>query len=98
MFEKKLKEILEKNRLTVAELSRQTGVPKTNIQQWLTGTSPNIKQIDKVASFFNMTIEELYFDRKPKTTPISALSDKIEIKEGAYRLIIEKINPTNQSL
>jgi transcriptional regulator with XRE-family HTH domain len=98
MFEKKLKEMLEKNRLTVAELSRQTGVPKTNIQQWLTGTSPNIKQIDKVASFLNMSIEELYFDRKPKTNPTSALSDKIEIKEGAYRLIIEKINPTNQSV
>jgi transcriptional regulator with XRE-family HTH domain len=98
MFEKKLKEVIEKNRLTVAELSRQTNVPKTNIQQWLTGTSPNIKQIDKVASFFNMTIEELYFDRKPKINYASTLADKLEIKEGAYRLIIEKINPTNQTV
>jgi transcriptional regulator with XRE-family HTH domain len=91
VFEKKLKDVLEKNRISVAELSRQTGVPKTNIQQWLTGTSPNIIQLDKVATFFNMTIEELYFDRKESTKP-SVFLNKIEITEGAYKILIEKIS------
>jgi transcriptional regulator with XRE-family HTH domain len=89
-FEVKLKKLLEKHRLSISELSKISGVPKTNIQQWLTGSSPNIKQIDKVARYFKMSIEELYFDRQQIKSE-SKLIDKIEITEGEYKITVKKI-------
>ena len=90
MFEKKLKALLKSRNMSVTELSKETGVAKTNIQQWLTGSAPNIKQVDKVAQFFNMTIDELFFDRKSKSS-LEELFTEISVHTGVYRVEIKKI-------
>ncbi len=95
MFEKKLKSLLETHNLSVTELAKRTGVPKTNIQSWLTGTSPNVVQVDKVATYFNMTVDELVFDRKPKSSLESFLSE-IHIHEGVYKVQISKLVKNNK--
>jgi transcriptional regulator with XRE-family HTH domain len=90
MFEKKLKELLKKNNLSMTELSKRVGVPKTNIQQWLTGSVPNIVQLNKVAEYFNMTVDEIYFDEKPKS--VETFVSELKIHEGIYKIAITKLN------
>jgi len=77
MFEKKLKALMKSHNLTVTELAQRTGVPRTNIQQWLTGSSPNIIQVDKVASYFDLTVDELVFGRKPKSSVEELFSEAL---------------------
>lgn len=49
--------------LTVAELSRLTGVPKTTLSDWLTGRSPkNLTHLKAVADVLYVSVDELVFD------------------------------------
>ena len=96
MFEIKLKALLKSKNMSVAELAKATGVPKTNIQQWMTGSSPNIIQVDKVANFFNLTLEELVFDRRPKNT-IEDLFTEALIHTGHYKIQITKLSKKDDS-
>ena len=91
MIEKKLKELLDKHNLSVAQLARHTEVPKTNIQGWLTGSSPNISQAYKVAEYFGITIEELCFGKKPKTTQENFFKEVL-VHSGNYKVQIIKID------
>lgn len=90
MLEKKLKALLKSNNLSVTELAQKTGVPKTNIQGWLTGASPNIVQVDKVANFFNLTVDELVFGRKPKSSMEELFTEAL-IHSGHYKISITKL-------
>ena len=90
MFEKRLKNLLEKNNISVSELAKETGIPATNIRQWLTGTAPNINQIDKVAQYFQMSVDELVFGRKPQSK-IENLMTELKIHDGIYRVSITKL-------
>jgi transcriptional regulator with XRE-family HTH domain len=90
MLEKKLKALLKSKNMSVTELSKATGVPKTNLNSWLVGSSPNIQQVDKVASYFGITVDELVFDRKPKTS-IDELFTEALIHSGHYKISITKL-------
>lgn len=90
MFAKKLKSLLEEQNLSVTEFSKRINVPKSNIQQWLQGSSPNINQVDQVARYFKMTIEELVFDRKPSTS-IEELFSEVLVHSGNYKIQISKL-------
>jgi transcriptional regulator with XRE-family HTH domain len=94
MFEKKFKALLKKHNLSVTELSKRVGVPKTNIQQWLTGSIPNLIQLSKVAEYFNMTIEEIYFDKKSKT--LENFVSELKVHEGVYKVSITKLKDTSE--
>lgn len=64
-----LKKMIDLTGLTVSELSRQSGVPKQTITDWLAGTEPRrISQVKKVANLLGVTVDELVFggvDEKP---------------------------------
>jgi len=90
MLEKKLKALLKSKNMSVTELSKATGVPKTNIQQWLVGSAPNIIQVDKVASFFNLTVDELVFGRAPKSSLEEIFLEAL-IHSGHYKISITKL-------
>ncbi len=95
MIDKKLKALLKTKNLSVTELSKATGVPKTNIQQWLTGSSPNINQVDKVAQYLGVTLEELCFDRKPKNS-LEDLFQEILVHSGTYKIQVTKLNKKDE--
>ena len=95
MLQKKLKMLLKTTNLSVTELAQRTGVPRTNIQQWLTGTSPNIAQVDSVAKYFGISIEELCFDRKAKSS-IEELFTEALIHTGTYKIQVTKIVKKNE--
>jgi transcriptional regulator with XRE-family HTH domain len=90
MIDKKLKALMKSRNISATDLSKETGVPRTTIQQWLTGSSPNIMQADKIASYFNVTIEELVFDRKPKPS-IESIFNEAQLHVGHYRIEITKL-------
>ena len=90
MLAKNLKRILEERNMSIAELAKKTGVPKTNIGSWLSGSSPKIEQLFKVAQFLGMSIEALAFDKKNDET-LNNLIDKLEVHSGLYEISIKKV-------
>lgn len=90
MLAKNLKRILEERNMSIAELAKKTGVPKTNIGSWLSGSSPKIEQLFKVAQYFGVSIEALAFDRKKEDT-LNELIDKLEVHTGLYEISIKKV-------
>lgn len=95
MFDKRLKALLTKHKLTVAELARRTGISRTTIQSWTVGAKPSVYELDKVASYFEMTIDELVFDRKPKSS-IEELFEEALIHTGHYKIQITKMTKKDQ--
>lgn len=95
MIDKKLKALLKSKNMSVAELAKATGVPKTNIQQWLTGSSPNINQADKVALYLGISLEELCFDRKPKNS-LEDLFQEILVHSGTYKIQVTKLTKKDE--
>lgn len=90
MLPKLLRRLLNERGLSISELARRTNVPKTNLNSWLQGSSPNVVQLDKVARFFGVSIEYLVFGRKERE-PIVDFLEKIEVYEGEYEVSIRKI-------
>jgi len=57
-----LRDLLEERDITASQLSRQTGVPKQTISNWLGGERPrDIGQVKKVADFLGTTVDHLCF-------------------------------------
>lgn len=90
MFDKKLKALLKSHNLSVTELANRTNVPRSTIQQWISGTAPNIYQVEKVASYFNVSIDELVFDKKPKGSMEELFTEAL-IHTGHYKIQITKL-------
>jgi transcriptional regulator with XRE-family HTH domain len=59
MLSKNLQEILKNKKLNISELSRCTGVPKSNISSWMSGANPNVHQLIKVADYLKVDLEYL---------------------------------------
>ena len=95
MLGKNLEEILKLKEITLSELAKATSVPRTTLIGWVKGTSasPNLEQLDRVASYLKVSIEELAFGRKTKQPEITDLLDSATVHSGLYRLTIEKVNP-----
>lgn len=66
MLAKILRKLLDDRGLSIAELSRKSNVPKSNINSWLQGASPSLEQLDKVARFLGVSIESLAFGREAR--------------------------------
>ena len=87
-----LRDLINEKDISVASLARKTSVPKTNINSWLQGASPNIEQLYKVAQFFDVPIEYLAFGKQVED-PMSKFMDKFHIHTGLYEISIKKVTP-----
>jgi transcriptional regulator with XRE-family HTH domain len=96
MLDKKLKALLKSNNLSIAELAKRVNIPKTNIQQWLQGATPNVYQVEKVATYFGLTVDELIFDRKPKSSVEDLFAEAL-IHTGHYKISITKLTKKDES-
>lgn len=94
MLARNLKRILEERNMSIAELAKKTGVPKTNIGSWLSGSSPKIEQLYKVTQYLGVSVESLAFGKSTEDS-IKDLTDQIEIHSGLYEISIKRI--TNKS-
>lgn len=98
MLGKNLEQALADRELTVSQLSKGANVPRTTLLGWIKGTSasPNLEQLDRVAKFLRMTIEELAFGRKQKQPELTDLLDSATVHTGLYKLTIERVVEKNK--
>ena len=91
MLANNLKKILEEKEISVSELAKKTGVPKSTILTWLAGRTPDLIQLDKVTQFLGVSIDEIAFDRKREDI-LSQFFEKVEVHTGLYEISIKKVN------
>ncbi|MBH46588.1 MAG: hypothetical protein CME71_00295 [Halobacteriovorax sp.] len=85
-----LRKLLDEQGISIAELARKTDVPKSNINTWLQGSTPNIEQVDKVARYFGVPLEYLAFGRE-KQDPFEEFFERVEIHKGEYEISVKKL-------
>lgn len=88
MNSKYLIAVLDEKNISVSELSRQTGIPKSTLHSWIKGRSPNLEQLLKVSNFLNVTLDYLASGKKSKG---EALLYRMVLEEGAFEIIIKKL-------
>jgi transcriptional regulator with XRE-family HTH domain len=88
---KNLVNALEEQNISLAELSRRTGVPKSTLSSWLRGSSPNLEQLNKVAEYLSLSIDFLAFDKKEKISS-ELLLYKALVTDGTIEIVIKKIS------
>lgn len=85
-----LKRLLFENDMTVAELSRQTGVPRQTVDNWLSGQDPrSFNQVKSVARHFGVSLDELCFDEKGDSPTLNDFDN--EIYAGEFEVILRRI-------
>jgi PAS domain S-box-containing protein len=78
-LQKQLRHLLEKNRMSAAELSRKSGVSKQSISDWLRGVQPNsIPHLKRIADTLSITLDELLYGELSASKALeSGISDRI---------------------
>lgn len=74
--------------MSVSALARKSELPKANIQSWLTGSNPNIEQLDKVAKTLGVSFEYLAFGRSDQSK-IESLLEKVVMHTGTYEITLK---------
>ncbi|OMC87426.1 hypothetical protein BK128_08340 [Viridibacillus sp. FSL H7-0596] len=54
----RIEELVKRNHLSIAELERKAGLPNGQIRRWST-SNPGIDKVEKVADFFNVSVDYL---------------------------------------
>lgn len=88
-----LKRALQKMDMTVAQLSRATGVPTNTIHGWLHGSTPHLRNLEKVSAYLEMSIDELLYSTRIKeklTNGLDQLGAEIEL--GNFVVILKPLN------
>ena len=84
VLDKKMVALMKEKSMTMAELSRRSGVPIKTLYHWTAGQRPsNIEKVFAVANVLGVEIENLVFDHRPLETVKS---------EKTFELIILKIS------
>ncbi len=95
MFDKRLKVLLKEHNMSVTDLAKKTGISRTTIQSWTSGTKPSVYELDKLCNIFNMTLDELVFNRKPKVS-VEDIFSEVLIHTGHYKIQITKLTKKDQ--
>ncbi|WP_373997675.1 helix-turn-helix domain-containing protein [Bdellovibrio bacteriovorus] len=85
-----LRRILDDRKLTVAQLSRLSGVPAKTIYHWLAGQQPRkIEHLFRISDILNLSIEELYGRGKKESSAELAPTRLTEqINAGIFEVIL----------
>ena len=82
--------------INLTELSRETGVPKQTIHNWLCGTEPKtLDHVRSVAKYFGLTIEDLCYGdtdkavKKVLKNPM--LEHEEEIMAGIFEVVLRRV-------
>lgn len=59
-----LKALTQKKAVTMAQLSRATGIPPQTLNNWMSGQEPRgLDKLKRIADYFGVTLDELCFDK-----------------------------------
>ncbi len=86
---------MKKNGLTLKDISSLLNVSQSTIHGWLNGVPPkSIPVVQKLATAFNLSIEDLCFDiKETKSIANQAFETNLTISIGddQFKLILKKI-------
>ncbi len=84
-----LKKLLAKEDITVAKLSRSTGVSDKMLYSWLNKQNPkDLNSVKKVADYFKVSLDYLLFDESRFEKKTSIADFKEEINLGQLEIIL----------
>lgn len=84
-----LKLLLKEKDLTISQMGRLTGIPKTTLVDWLNGGNPrDLKKLKLLATKFNTTIDELCFGPIHNKNILKNLEN--DILAGNFDVILRK--------
>ncbi len=87
-FKENLQLLLKQKKLKVSTLARELGMNKSTLHNYLNGSVPqSVKAIKKLATFFNLEVDELVFHSLKKK---KESNDEAQSLEGEYVLTIYK--------
>lgn len=91
ILHKQLKDLLRRNDMTVAQLSRATNISAKTIYQWLNGQKPrDISQVKRLADHFGVSVDFIAFGVQHKSK--KEFSDFLEeINAGQFEVILRKV-------
>lgn len=87
---KVLKQFMDKERHTLASISKATGVPKSTISEWLSNRSPNPTQAVKVANHLGVSLHFLLFGKDDSQEPIQKIL-KEDFFKGTFEISIKRV-------
>lgn len=86
-----LRRILKEKDMTVAQLGRLTGIPKTTIAEWVAGGNPrDLNKLKTVAEKLETSIDELCFGVGIAKTNVTLKDFEEEIFAGNFDVILRK--------
>ncbi|MEN0058125.1 MAG: helix-turn-helix transcriptional regulator [Bdellovibrio sp.] len=99
-----LRRVLDNRKMTVAHLSRLSGVPAKTIYHWLSGQQPRkMDHLFRICDILELTIEELYGrnpvkedGQLPQSLSLQPLSAS-EFHAGIYEVILRPIKKNSAS-
>ena len=87
-----LRELLEKERISITKLAKETEVPIQTIHGWLVGKNPsNANHLKKVAKYFKVTIHYLLFGEEDPFEKTLTTTELKQIFSGDIRVTIHKL-------
>ena len=94
-FQKVLNKELEKRGLNANSLSKKSGIPRSTIYSWLSGSYPDsrtIYSVKELADFFGVSLEYLLFEESEKREETYLVNEIITGKDGLfYRVKVSAI-------
>ena len=87
---KVLKQFMDKERHTLATMSKATGVPKSTISEWLNNRAPNPTQAVKVADHLGISLHFLLFGKDDAQEPIQKIM-KEDFFKGTFEISIKRV-------
>lgn len=87
-----LKALIQEPGVTITRVAKSTGIAQQTIHSWLSGTEPrSLKQVKKIADYFEVTIDYLCFGIVPnEKPPLEEFGD--EINAGVFEVVLRRIN------
>lgn len=85
-----LKKLIKEKGITITALSKKTKVPLQTLHGWLQGSEPkSLRQVKKVADFFEVDLDYLCFGIENKKTNFIDYQD--EINAGIFEVVLRRV-------
>lgn len=87
-----LKRLIKDRGISITHLSRATKVPLQTLHGWLHGSEPkSIRQVKKVADYFEVDLDYLCFGIKVKPAKNKIEEFQGEINAGVFEVVLRRI-------
>lgn len=92
-FSQRLSNLIKQRGLTLSEVSKGSGVSKSQVHNYLQGSEPSLTKLVQLSRFFDVTIDYLVSGRESSSGDPVVEVIQAEIRsKGLYEIVIRKKN------